>query len=184
MFKTNSLVPGKRSWFQLPLTALLGSLLMMVPIISVMGQTTYNPLRYWTFNGTNASTDSMGIGNLNFTTYNSAFTIENNGQVGKYLTLTDPSALIDGGPLPLNNALTIEFLLKPGYLFNSSKIVQRGDDAFSVRMEYSRIIFTTTHKNGSGSNVVNEFAVDLNGQPLLRELFKIPVTTMYILTIL
>lgn len=138
------------------------SMLFISTVITLKAQTTYNPIRYWTFNGANAATDSMGINNLNFTTYNSPYTIENNGQVSKYLTLNSSSSLVDGGPLNLNNALTIEFLFKPGYLFNSSKIMMRGDDAFSIRMDYAQLYFTTTHKNSSGSNVVNEFAVQLN----------------------
>ncbi len=163
MIETKSLKPAGRSWRNLPLTASLVSLLMMIPFVTVMAQTTYNPLRYWNFNGSSAATDQMGNYNLNFTTYNSAYTVENSGQVGKYITLNGSSSLIDGGSVSLSNAVTIEMLLKPGYLFNQCKIIQRGDDAFSVRMEYAKIFFTTTHKNSSGSNVVNEFAVDLNG---------------------
>ncbi len=131
--------------------------------ITVTAQSTVTPARYWTFNGSNPATDSMGVFNLNFTTYNSPYTIGSSGQVNKFLTLASNSALIDGGPLTLNNALTVEMLIKPGYLFNSSKIMRRGDDAFSIRMEYARIIFSTTHKTSSGAIISDEFAVDLNG---------------------
>src|SRR5688572_10550232 len=160
MIKKSSVLPTRKKWFRKPFTNCLAATLMACSAITASAQT-YNPIRYWTFNGTNAVTDSMGVANLNFTTYNSPYTIENNGQVGKFLTLGTTSSLVDGGPLPLTNAVTVEFLLKPGYLFNYSKIIARGDDAFSVRMEYAKIIFTTKHNTGSGT-VLDEFEISLN----------------------
>src|SRR5688572_9902455 len=66
-----------------------------------------NPQRYWTFNSSNAPSDSMGINNLNFNIYQSQYSIGTNGQVGKYLTLNENSWLIDGGPMTLNTGLTV-----------------------------------------------------------------------------
>ena len=138
MFKTHTLHPGSQPWPKLALAALLVSMLLTIPFGASMAQTTYNPVRYWTFNGSNSVSDSMGIYNLNFTAFNSPYTIESNGSVGKFLTLNDASGLVDGGALSLTNAVTIEFLIKPGAKFNTSKIMQRGDDAFSIRMEQSQ----------------------------------------------
>ncbi len=151
------------TWEFLVLTRLFLTTLVLVFITTTVHAQTINPVRYYTFNGVSAGTDSMGIGNLNFTTYGSGYTVGTGGQVGKFLTLTDASGLIDGGPLSLTNAVTIEFLLKPGYDFNVSKIIQRGDDAFSIRMEFAKISFGTTHKSSSGANVVDELVVELDG---------------------
>src|SRR6187402_430646 len=117
MFNSNPPKSGRQSWSPLHMTVVLVSLLLTIPFVSTMAQSTYNPLRYWTFNGSNATTDSMGTYNLNFTTYNSPYTIENNGRVGKFLTLGSTTSLIDGGAVSLTNAMTLEFLIKPGYAF-------------------------------------------------------------------
>src|SRR5688572_19022190 len=115
-------------------------MLILMAVMSVNSQT-ITPVRYWTFNGANATTDSTGNYNLNFTTYNSQYTINNNGQVGKFLTLDSNSGLVDGGTLNLSTAVTIEFLFKPGYKFNTTNMLSRGDGAVSVRFEYATITF-------------------------------------------
>ncbi|MBA2745647.1 MAG: hypothetical protein H0U44_05425, partial [Flavisolibacter sp.] len=137
-------------------------LLILMAIINA-GAQTVNPVRYWTFNGTNASTDSMGQNNLNFTSYGSQYTVGTNGQVGKFLTLDANSNLIDGGSLSLSNAVTVEFLLKPGYKFNSTNIMQRADGAFSIRIEYAILTFSTTHKAANGATIEDNFAISLEG---------------------
>ena len=137
-------------------------LLLLIAMFSSKAQT-ISPLRYWTFNGTNAGTDSMGVSNLNFTTYNSQYTVGTNGQVGKYISLDSQSNLIDGGPLPLSNAVSVEFLFKPGSMFNTTNMIKRGDGAFAIRMEYPKISFYTTVKTSSGSLVEDEFIINLDG---------------------
>jgi fibronectin type III domain protein len=128
-----------------------------------IAQTVYTPARYWTFNGVDATRDSVSSNNLNFTTYNSAYTVVNSGLVGKHITLDGQSNLVDAGSLTLSNQLTVEFLFKPGYTFNTSNIMSRGDAAFNIRIEYPKILFTTNHKSGSGSNINDVLTVDLNG---------------------
>ncbi len=137
-------------------------LLILMAIINA-GAQTVNPVRYWTFNGTSASTDSMGQNNLNFTSYGSQYTVGTNGQVGKFLTLDANSNLIDGGSLSLTNAVTVEFLLKPGYKFNTTNIMQRADGAFSIRIEYATLTFSTTHKAANGATIEDNFAISLEG---------------------
>jgi hypothetical protein len=137
-------------------------LLLLIAMFSTKAQT-ISPLRYWTFNGANAGTDSMGVSNLNFTTYNSQYTVGTNGQVGKFISLDAQSNLIDGGPLPLSNAVSVEFLFKPGYMFNTTNMIKRGDGAFAIRMEYPKISFYTTVKTSSGSMIEDEFIINLDG---------------------
>lgn len=141
---------------------LLALLLLLIAVYSSKAQT-ISPMRYWTFNGANAGTDSMGVSNLNFTAYSSQYSVGTNGQVGKYLTLDGNSSLIDGGPLSISNAITVEFLFKPGYLFNTTNLIKRGDGTFSIRMEYPKMSFYTAHKNGSGATVEDDFVINLDG---------------------
>ncbi|MBL0339540.1 MAG: hypothetical protein IPP71_00640 [Bacteroidetes bacterium] len=126
--------------------SLLAALMVLMAILSANAQT-INPMKYWTFNGSNAATDSMGVTNLNFTSYNSQYTVGTNGLVGKYISLESNGSLIDGGTIPLNNAFTVEFLFKPGYKFNTTNLLQRADGAFSIRMEYAKLTFFTSHNH-------------------------------------
>ncbi len=141
---------------------LLVALMVLMAILNA-GAQTVSPMKYWTFNGTNAATDSMGVTNLNFTTYNSQYTVGTNGQVGKYITLASNSSLIDGGPMPLTNSFTIEFLFKPGYNFNTTNMMQRADGSITIRMEYSKLSFNTSHKSGSGASVEDNWEISLDG---------------------
>ncbi len=133
------------------------SLLMIISNFS-FSQTTYVPKRYWTFNTSNATTDSTGNGSLNLTGYGGQYTIENNGRVGKNLNLDLNSNLISGGNITLNQGLTIEFLIKPGKDFETSKLFQRQDGAFYIAIEYPKITFGT--KVGS---TTDEFNIILDG---------------------
>ncbi|HMT28072.1 MAG TPA: hypothetical protein PKD91_02210 [Bacteroidia bacterium] len=142
--------------------SLLAVLLMMMAILSASAQT-INPMKYWTFNGTNATADSMGVSNLNFTTYSSQYTVGTNGQVGKYVTLDNNSSLIDGGSMNLTNSFTIEFLFKPGYKFNTTNLIKRADGSLSIRMEYAKLTFYTSHKSASGANIEDNFEITLDG---------------------
>ncbi len=159
---TNQLMKSIGSLSVVSNISILIAMLLMLIALNARSQT-INPVKYWTFNGTNASTDSMGITNLNFTTYGSQYSVGTNGQVGKFLTLDANSSLVDGGTFNLNNAVTIEFLLKPGYDFNSSGLVQRGDGAFSIRIEYASIIFSTSHKSAAGATIEDYFSIPLEG---------------------
>ncbi|HEX5002504.1 MAG TPA: fibronectin type III domain-containing protein [Bacteroidia bacterium] len=142
-------------------TAIL--ILMILAAMTSMAQTTITPLRYWTFNGSSVGADSVGGSSMNLAAYGGTYTVGGNGQVGKYITLNSQSNLCDGGPLPLSNGFSIEFLLKPGYNFNTTNFIQRGDNAFSIKIEYPKITFYTNHRSGSGANVNDEFIVTLDG---------------------
>ena len=142
--------------------AVLALLLVLMAIFNARAQT-INPIRYWTFNGSNATTDSMGYGNLNFTTYNSQYTVNSNGQVGKYISLNSATNLVTGGNINLNTGLTVEMLFKPGYEFNTTNLMQRGDGAFSIRFEYPKLIFATSYKSASGASVEDKLEIELNG---------------------
>lgn len=125
---------------------------------------TIQPVKYWTFNGTNALADSMGGSSLNFSYYNCQYTLENNGMVGKFVTLGANGNLVEGGTLNLpNNALSVEFLFRPGYQFNTTNLMQRADGAFGIGMEYAKIRFSTSHRSTSGSTINDDLIVDLNG---------------------
>lgn len=159
--KTNRLnfLSGGRN---LTIVSALAALMISLQPNCDLNAQTINPTRYYTFNGANAGTDSMGVYNLNFTTYNSPYTHESGGLVGKFLTLNSSSGLIEGGSVTLNTQVSVEFLFKPGQYFNSSILVHRGD-AFAVYMEYGKITFTTRNKNSSGATIVDDFAINLDG---------------------
>lgn len=138
---------------------------LLVTAVSVpitVAQTVYTPVRYYTFNGSNAVTDSTGNYALNFNYYGSQYAVGTGGQVGKFLTLNSASTLVEGGALTLTNAVSVEFLLKPGYDFGISKIIHRGDGAFEIRMEYASLTFGTSHKSSSGATINDEFTISLD----------------------
>lgn len=157
---TNQLVKGIESLSARFQIALMLVLLLLMVVLNTHAQTVA-PYKYWTFNGTNAATDSMGVSNLNFTSYNSQYTVGTGGRVGKFITLDANSNLIDGGNFSLTNAVTLEFLFKPGYKFNSTNIMQRGDGAVSIRVEYATITFTTIHRSSTGATIEDNFAISL-----------------------
>ena len=159
---TKNIVKGYEQSGVVTQFGLLALLMLMIAIMSANAQTV-NPMKYWTFNGSNATTDSMGVSNLNFTTYNAQYTVGNNGPVGKYISLETNSSLIDGGPMSLTNSFTIEFLFKPGYNFNTTNLLKRADGSLSIRMEYAKLTFYTSHKNSSGSTVEDNFEISLDG---------------------
>jgi len=138
-------------------------LAVVLSVTPVSAQTVYQPDRYWTFNGNDATADSISGYNLNFTTYNCAYTVVNSGLVGKHIDLDGQSNLVDAGGLTLNNKLSIEFLFKPGYTFNTANIITRGDGAFNIRIQYPKIIFSTSHNSGSGSAVNDDLEITLDG---------------------
>lgn len=121
------------------------------------------PVNYYTFNGASASTDSMGAASLDFNYYQCQYTVNSGGQVGKYLTLGTGSTVIPGGSIPLTNAVTVEFLFKPGYQFHKTSMIRRGDAAFVIDFEYPKMVFTTNHKSGSGANVEDIMTIVLDG---------------------
>jgi len=163
--KTNSTKQYKiKDWFlnQNVQLALIATFLLLIAAFGSKAQT-INPIKYFTFNGSNALADSMGGASMNFATYGGTYSIQQSGRVGNYLTLDNNSGLGNGGAVNLTNALSIEFLLKPGANFRSTVIMQRDDYAFAVRMEYAKFTFVTTHKNSSGGTVEDNFTIDLDG---------------------
>jgi hypothetical protein len=142
--------------------ALIVIFLLLIAAFGSRAQTV-NPVKYYTFNGSNITTDSMGGPNLNFSAYGSQYTIEQNGRVGKFITLDNTTSLADGGALTLTNALSVEFLFKPGSKFNTCNFMQRGDNAFIIKMEYAKITFVTNHKTTAGASIEDNFVVELDG---------------------
>lgn len=141
--------------------ACLLALLAWAP--ATVAQTVYKPVRYYTFNGSNPTSDSTGNYALDFNYFTSPYAIGSGGQVGKYLTMLSNSNLVDGGSLALTNEVTIEFLFKPGYDFATSHIIRRADGAFAILMEYAKITFQTNHKTSSGSVIDDGLVVSLDG---------------------
>ena len=88
--------------------------------IRTYSQTTVIPVRYWTFNQNNAALDSTGNSSLDFASYGSAYT-QTAGNVGKYITLGSTGNLTLGGNVTADTFLIVEFLFKPGALFNNTK---------------------------------------------------------------
>lgn len=125
----------------------------------------YMPRSYWTFDYPGIPLkDSMNLFNIDPNYYQSGYTINTNTTtgVGKYMTLNSASGYIKGGQVPTDSAFTIEFLFRPGYLFNTTKFFYRMDGSFTARMGYPYIQFSTTIKNTSGSYVTDDFRVELN----------------------
>ena len=156
----------KQNFCRFPINGYRYMIIVLAVVLSVTpvsAQTVYQPDRYWTFNGNDATADSISGYNLNFTTYNCAYTVVNSGLVGKHIDLDGQSNLVDAGGLTLNNKLSIEFLFKPGYTFNTANIITRGDGAFNIRIQYPKIIFSTSHNSGSGSAVNDDLEITLDG---------------------
>lgn len=127
-------------------------------------QTTITPIRYWTFNGSNPTTDSTSNGTLNLTAYGGQYTVQN-GPIGKSITLTETGNLISGGSFSLNTGIVIEFLFKPGPRFNTKQtnFITDGNGSYSIGFEYPLIRFSTSHKNSSGITVNDDFIITLDG---------------------
>ncbi len=123
---------------------------------------TYTPRSYWTFNTPVPTKDSMNTANLDFSTYGCNYVI-NNGLVGKCLTLDNNPSLITAGAINLDSAFTIEFLIKPGYKFNTSSLFGRLDNAVGGSMGEDYIAFTTRTKTGSGAIINDELRVQFDG---------------------
>lgn len=141
---------------------LIGFGMTMIPLES-NAQSTITPAKYWTFNGANALADSMGGGNLDFAYFNCQYTIGNNGQVGNYVTIGNNGSLVNGGALNLSsNAVSIEFLFKPGYRFNTTQLMRRADGAFGISMEYAKFTFSTSHRSTAGSTINDDLVVSLD----------------------
>jgi hypothetical protein len=123
------------------------------------------PKLYYTFDGTNPLSDSVGNGNLNPNYYSSYYTIglnlANKG-VGKYLSTYANSTIIKGGDFTPTDALTIEFLLRPGIQFDNQNILWSQNGCFSIRMGYAFIEFNTTAYTSSNVSVYDQFKIDLN----------------------
>ncbi len=125
------------------------------------------PVRYYTFNGNNPSVDSVSSVNLNITAYGGTASHLTGGLVGKYISLKTSGNLIDGGTLLLDTALTIEFLFRsgnsPGNNVNSTTFFRRGDGVFDIQFAYPNFYFKTYYKSSSGSYVLDEMTVTLDG---------------------
>ena len=138
---------------------------LLTPVAAVQAQT-YTPMRYWTFdNPSSAFKDSCNNFNMDPTYYGSPYTINNGSSssgVGKYLTMNGSSTLIKLGDLTIDTAVTVEFLFRPGYMFNTTNFMSRLDGALTVSMGYAYINFQTKTSNYSGGTTVDDLRVDLN----------------------
>ena len=121
------------------------------------------PNKYWTFNGTNPLADSIQNDNLDFAYYGSLFQLKNNGAVGNYITLDSTTNIAGGGNLAINNGITVEFLFKPGFRFNTTTFISRRDGAFSVQFDYPKIIFRTKNTKSNGQLQDDIFEINLDG---------------------
>lgn len=125
---------------------------------------TYAPNIYYTFDGPNPLSDSVSNSSLNPNYYSSYYTIGNNsaGQgVGRFLTLYPNSTIIKGAEFTPDSALTIEFLLRPGYQFDGQNIMWSQNGCFSIRMGYPYIQFSTSAFTTANVAVDDVFKIDL-----------------------
>jgi hypothetical protein len=83
--------------------------------------------------------------------------------VGKYITLGASGNNISAGTFAPDSFMAVEFLFKPGYLFNTTKFFRRVDALMSAYFTYPYMQFTTTIKTTSGSIVTDVLKVDFNG---------------------
>ena len=126
---------------------------------------TYAPFRYWTFERSNPMLDSMNNYNMDPTYYQSPYTINTNPAnvgVGKYMTLNGSSGMIKLGEFAVDTTITVEFLFRPGYLFNMTSFFKRIDGALEAQMGYPYISFYTNTNNYSGGSTFDELKVNLN----------------------
>ncbi|MBL0339537.1 MAG: hypothetical protein IPP71_00625 [Bacteroidetes bacterium] len=126
---------------------------------------TYAPTRYWTFERSNPMLDSMNNFNMDPNYYQSPYTINTNAAnvgVGKYMTLNNSSSMIKLGQFLIDTTITVEFLFRPGYLFNMTSFFKRIDGAFEAQMGYPYISFYTNTNNYSGGTTFDELRVDLS----------------------
>ncbi len=124
----------------------------------------YTPYSYWTFESSNPLSDSIGNFNLDPNYYQSNYSISNSSQggIGRCLKLDGTSGLIRAGELDVDREFTIEFLFKPGYLFNTTTFFKRIDGAIEARMGYPYITFITQTNKSSGGWLADEFTVNLD----------------------
>jgi hypothetical protein len=77
--------------------------------------------------------------------------------VGKYLTLSGKlKNLIKLGDLNVDTAITIEFLFRPGYSFNTTNFMTRLDGGLDLSMGYSYIKFQTKTTKYAGGTTVDD----------------------------
>jgi hypothetical protein len=118
----------------------------------------YVPKNYWTFNSTPVNKDSINSFNLDFTSYNCAYTLQTNSIVGKGVTLNGTGDNINAGSFVPDSNFSIEFLFKPGTLFNSTTLFRRLDGAISASVNTTGFTFSTSTNSGS-----DDMSVPFNG---------------------
>ena len=85
---TNQFMKGIGSLSVAFLFALMLVILLLMVVLNDRSQT-FNPVKFLTFNGTIAASDSIGASHLNFTSYGSQYTVGTNGQV-VFVSMTGP----------------------------------------------------------------------------------------------
>ena len=141
---------GKFKWVSMTIL-FMHLMFIMLSIFNMANAQTYAPRNYWTFNGTPANKDSMNNFNLDFASYLCQYTITSNGAVGKGISLNSTGDNINAGVFAPDTAFTIEFLFKPGYLFNATQIFRRLDGSISAGISLTGLSFST-YTNGTGND--------------------------------
>ncbi len=144
-------------------TLMLLTLLSTSVSWNAFGQSVILPQRYYTFNGSNFGADSMGGPSINFAYYQSQYAVDNTSGVGKAMEFTNSTTTMDCGTLPLTNAVTVEFLFKPGYNFQLTNLIRRNDGAFTVMFDFPKMTFKTIHKSSTGATIEDDFTIEMNG---------------------
>ena len=89
---------------------LLLTALIIIRAVSVLGQV--NPQVYYTFDLANPLAPTVGSTNLSA---GGAYTVNSGGKVGKYISVNRAvNQTLTGQQVPVSNAITVEFLWKPG----------------------------------------------------------------------
>ncbi len=129
---------------------------------SVSGQT-YMPRHYFTFDGASPLSDSMGNTTLNPSYFQSTYAIQQ-GAVGKGMNLgTGGKSVVVSSTMPIDTAITIEFLFKPSHDFSLTTFITRRDGAVYIKMGYPFIQFITNAVTTAGANIHDEQTIELEG---------------------
>jgi Secretion system C-terminal sorting domain len=131
---------------------------------------TFQPHNYYTFDGATGLEDNMLNNALNFSMFQSPYSISaanaSGNAVGKCLVLSSASRqFLASQPLPLDSGITIEFLFKPSANINETvQLFGRRDGAVQVRFTYPLLKFLTkVTPTGSSTAVTDNMNIELNG---------------------
>jgi hypothetical protein len=131
---------------------------------------TYLPYNYYTFDGLTPLDDNMLHNVLNFSFFQSPYTISTGNAagnaVGKCLILDNATKqIVASQPLSLDSGVTIEFLWKPSANINETvQLFGRRDGALQIRFTYPNLRFVTkVTPTGSSTAVSDVMNIELSG---------------------